>query len=136
MIINCYHESWFSTNLNHKLTLVWNLFLHKFCLFFPVIHDTSSRIEKEVTIKITKVLDESAYIAPIVSALVTMAVLIVTSYLVVGFKSYNDLVKKEPDVKEKNDEELGQGDMPESPAPESDQGKYLFQIEIRITFNM
>ena len=79
--------------------------------------------EKEVTIKITKVLDESAYIAPIVSALVTMGVLIVTSYLVVGFKSYKDLVKKEPDVKEKNDEELGQGDMHQSPAPESDQGK-------------
>ena len=52
-----------------------------------------------------------------------MGALIVTSYLVVGFKSYKDLVKKEPDVKEKNDEELGQGDMPKSPAPESDQGK-------------
>ena len=114
---------WFSTNLNHKLTLICNLFLLKFCLFFPVIHDTSSRIEKEVTIKITKVLDESAYIAPIVLALITMGALIVTSYLVVGFKSYKDLVKKEPDVKEKHDEELGQGDMPKSPAPESDQGK-------------
>jgi hypothetical protein len=53
-----------------------------------------------------------------------MGVLIVTSYLVVGLKSYKDLVKREPDeeVKEKNDEELGQGDCPESPAPESDQG--------------
>ena len=125
MNINCYryHEIRFSTNLNHKLTLIWHLFLLKFCLFSPVIHDTSSRIEKEVTIKITKVLDESAYIAPIVLALVTMGVLIVTSYLVVGFKSYKDLVKKEPDVKEKNDEELGQGDMHQSPAPESDLGK-------------
>ena len=52
-----------------------------------------------------------------------MGVLIVTSYLVVGLKSYKDLVKREPDEKEKNDEELGHGDMPESPAPESDQGK-------------
>ena len=78
--------------------------------------------EKEVTVRITKVLDESAYVAPIVSALITMGVLIVTSYLVVGLKSYKDLVKREPDEKEKNDEELGQGDMPESPAPESDQG--------------
>ena len=82
--------------------------------------------EKEVTIRITKVLDESAYVAPIVSALITMGLLIVISYLVVGFKSYKDLVKREPDkeeVKEKNDEELGQGgDCPESPAPESDQG--------------
>ena len=65
-----------------------------------------------------------------------MGVLIVTSYLVVGLKSYKDLVKREPDEKEKNDEELGHGDMPESPAPESDQGKCLFQIEIRITFNV
>ena len=35
-------------------------------------------------------------------------------------------MKGEPDkeeVNEKNDEELGQGDCPESPAPESDQGK-------------
>ena len=79
--------------------------------------------EKEVTVRITKVLDESAYIVPIVSALITMGVLIVTSYLVVGLKSYKDLVKREPDEKEKNDEELGHGDMPESPAPESDQGK-------------
>ena len=89
------------------------------------MHDTSSRIEKEVTVKITKVLDESAYVAPIVLALITMGLLIAISYLVVGFKSYKDLVKREPDkeeVKEKNDEELGQGDCPESPAPESDQG--------------
>ena len=95
--------------------------------------------EKEVTIRITKVLNESAYVAPIVSALITMGILIVISYLVVGFKSYKDLVKREPDkeeVNEKNDEELGQGDCPESPAPESDQGKSLFQIEIRIFFNM
>ena len=54
---------------------------------FSVIHDTASMREKEVTIRITKVLDESAYVAPIVSALITMGILIVISYLVVGFKS-------------------------------------------------
>merc|ERR1712008_557661 len=63
------------------------------CILDNRMHDTSSMIEKEVTVKITKVLDESAYVAPIVSALITMGGLILTSYLVVGFKSCEDLVK-------------------------------------------
>jgi len=61
--------------------------------------------QKEVQIKITKIKDKKSYIIPIFMACITMFVLILTSYLVVRLKNYEDLEFK--DAKTEQPEEEG-----------------------------
>ena len=58
-------------------------------------------------IRINKILDKSNYIAPIIAAVIIMAGLVLTSYLVVRYKKYDDLkLKDNEETKEPHDVEL------------------------------
>ena len=62
--------------------------------------------QKEVRIKVTKVKTEKTYITPIAMACLIMFVLILTSYLVVRLKSYDDLVVKDCEIKQPEEEDM------------------------------
>ena len=72
-----------------------------------VKNGSSTWRQKEVRVRINKILDKSHYIAPIIAAVVIMAGLVLTSYLVVRYKKYDDLIEKDSEEnKESHDAEL------------------------------